>query len=303
MFYQLKKSMATSRFYRLTSGILDTRPMPVVSSALTLLSMVSNNDVQMYLLSMKSLYARLGMGQLLVIVDRDMPAESRAQLSEHFPGIQFQILEDIDVGPCQRGGTWERLVYLLERTRDGYVVQVDCDTLSYGADLEEVADCIAANRAFTLSGTELEIVSMHEAAKRARAVDHPYVGIEAERLFDRYPGAEKLRYGRGSSGFAGFAKGAFSRAQIEDFHVQMERLIPQRWAEWGTEQCASNFAVANSPGAVVLPCPKYHNFDRYQDVSKSAFLHFIGAYRFDDDRFAQLGCRVIAELQSVHAHG
>ena len=298
MLYRIKKSLATSRFYRLTKGILETRPMPVVASPVTIVSMVSNNDVQMYLLSMKSLYARLGKGQLLAIVDRDMPAAARDTLSQHFPGIQFQILEDIDVGPCQRGGTWERLVHLLERTRDGYVVQVDCDTLSYGPDLKEVADCIAANRAFTLGGGEREIVSMHEAARRARAMTHAYVGIEAETMFDRYVGAENLKYVRGSSGFAGFAQGAFSRAQIEDFHVQMERLLPQRWTEWGTEQCASNFAVANSAGAFVLPYPKYWNFDSSHDVATSSFLHFIGAYRFDDDRFAQLGQKVIAELKA-----
>jgi hypothetical protein len=296
MLYKLKKSIATSRFYRQTRAILQTRPMPVVPSALSILSMVSNNDVPMYLLSMKSLYARLGHGHLIAVVDRDMPAATRGQLSEHFPGIEFVVLEDIDVGPCQRGGTWERLVYLLERTRDGYVIQVDCDTLSFGADLQEVADCVAANRAFTLSGGEREIVSLPEAARRARAIDHPYVGMAAESLFDRYPGAEGLRYVRGSSGFAGFAKGGFSRAQIEDFHIQMERLLPTRWTEWGTEQCASNFAVANSPDAVVLPFPKYANFDHHHDPALSSFLHFIGAYRFDDDLFAGLGKRIIEEL-------
>ena len=299
MFYKLKKSVATSRFYRQTRGILETKPMPVVAAALTIVSMVSNNDVQMYLLSMKSLYARLGRGQLVVIVDRDMPAAARGQLSAHFPGIEFQILEDIDVGKCQRGGTWERLVYLLSRTRDEYVIQVDCDTLTFGTDVKEVEDCIADNRAFTLSGGEREIVSLQEAAKRARAIKHPYVGMAAESLFDRYPGAEKLRYVRGSSGFAGFAKGAFDRAQIEDFHEQMEHLLPDRWTEWGSEQCGSNFAVANSAGARVLPFPKYGNFDHHHDPAKSSFLHFIGAHRFDDDLFARLGNETITGLGSA----
>jgi hypothetical protein len=297
MFYKLKKSIATSNFYRKTRGILETRPMPIVPAGHSFVSMVSNNDWQMYLLSMKSLYSRIGSGHIVAIIDRDMPAEPRAELSRHFPGIEFRILEDIDVGPCQRGGTWERIIELVERSREQYVIQVDSDTLAFGADVREVVDCIAQNRAFTLSGGEREVVSMAEAARRASTIDHPYVGIATERLFDRYPGNENLRYVRGSSGFAGLAKGGFTRAQLDDFHVQMERLLPERWKEWGTEQCASNFSVANSPDAVVLPFPKYANFDGHHDANASSFLHFIGSNRFDDDHFADLGNKIIAELQ------
>ncbi len=300
MLYRFRKSLATRRFYRLTRAVLDTPPMPVVPGPATFVSMVANHDVQMYVLSMKSLYRRIGRGQLLAIIDRDMPDLARASLRAHFPGIEFQILEDIDVGLCQRGGTWERLIHLLDRTRDGYVVQVDCDTLAYGADLSEVVDCIAANRAFTLDGgSGAGIVTLEAAARHARAEPHRYVGIAAEALLDQLPEASGRFYVRGSSGFAGFAKGGFGRAALEDFHAQMARLLPERWNEWGTEQCASNFAVANTAGACVLPGPKYWNFDRHQDLSKSSFLHFIGANRFDDDRFAQLGQRVIAELQAA----
>ena len=297
MFYRLKKTIATQRFYSQTRAVLDTPPMPLVAAPLSIVSMVSNSDVQMYLLSMKSFYARLGRGQLVAVVDRDMPDASRALLTSHFPGLKFQTLEDIDVGPCQRGGTWERLVYLLGRTQDEYVIQLDCDTLAFGPDVQEVLDCVAQNRSFTLSGGEKEIVDLPEAARRARQINHPYVGMAAESLFDRYPNAENLKYVRGSSGFAGFARGAFGRAQIEDFHIQMERLLPERWKEWGTEQCASNFAVANSPGAVVLPHPKYGNFDHHHDPKLSSFLHFIGANRYDDNLFASLGLRIIDELK------
>jgi hypothetical protein len=253
--------------------------------------------VQMYLLAMKSFYRRLGRGYLVAVIDRSMPTELRNQLLAHFPGIQFQILEDIDVGPCQRGGTWERVLYVLGRTDKEYVIQLDCDTLTFCPDISEVQACIGANRSFTLSGGEREIVNFAEAAKRARAINHPYVGIAAETLFDRYPGAENLRFVRGSSGFAGFAKGGFSRAQCEEFHVQMEKLMPKRWTEWGTEQVASNFAVANSPNAVVLPFPKYGNHDHGHDASTSGFLHFIGAYRFDNELFAELSRQEIEALK------
>lgn len=297
MLYKLKKTFATHRFYRQTRAILDSRPMPALPGQVTMVSMVGDGDVHMYLLAMKSFYRLIGSGKLVAIHANTMPAASLALLSSHFPGIDLQPLESIDVGSCQRGGTWERLVYLLRRSETEYVIQMDCDTLCVGADLQEVLDCVRDNRAFMLSGGEKEIVSLPEAARRARTITHPYVGIAAESLFDHYPQAESLRYGRGSSGFAGFSRGGFSQAQLEAFNAQMLRLLPERWTEWGTEQCASNFAVSNSPGSVVLPHPKYGNFDHHHDPTSSSFLHFIGAHRFDDGLYAKLACRVIEELR------
>ena len=56
--------------------------------------------------------------------------------------------------------------------------------------------------------------------------------------------------------------------------------------------------MANSAGAVVLPFPKYANYDHQHDPKASSFLHFIGAYRFDNDFFAQQGQRVIDALMT-----
>src|SRR4029078_10581303 len=111
--------------------------------------------------------------------------------------------------------------------------------------------------AFTMPGALRAIRTLPEAAADARAFDSTYVGIIAERFLDRYPRAESLKYVRGSSGFAGFAKGAFPRTRIIEFHRIMEGFLGEAWRKWGTEQCASNFAVANSLGGVVLPFPKY----------------------------------------------
>ena len=81
-----------------------------------IISMVANDDVVMYLLSMKSFYHRVGCGQLIAIVDRDMPKDLRQTLQRHFVGIELVNLEDINTGICQRGGTWERLIYLLDHS-------------------------------------------------------------------------------------------------------------------------------------------------------------------------------------------
>jgi hypothetical protein len=298
MLTRLRNKWNRSRFERLTKGILDTPPMPVREANWTIISMVSNKDVQMYLLAMKSFYAQIRRGKITVIVDRDMPEESRAILRHHLPGIRFVHLEDIDPGVCQRGGTWERLVYLLDESEREYVIQVDCDTLTFGDHVDEVLACVEKNVAFTLSNRGRPIKTLVEAAADARDTDSTYVGILVERLFEHYPGAAARKYVRASSGFAGFAKGGFPRRDIEDFHRNMEKLVGQDWRKWGTEQNASNYAVANSPNAVVLPYPKYANF--WPEMQRpNSFIHFIGTHRFNDDYFATMGKSVIKKLSAA----
>src|SRR6185437_13221905 len=114
MLYKWRARRAKERFNRLIAPILETPPMPVVDAPWSIISMVSNSDARMYILAMKSLYARLKRGKIIAIVDRDMPQQVRQTLEHHLPGIRFTILEDIDTGPCQRGGTWERILYVLE---------------------------------------------------------------------------------------------------------------------------------------------------------------------------------------------
>ncbi len=293
MLHRWRSNLQKARFYRLTREILETPPMPVVDAPWSIISMVSNGDVQMYLLSLKSFYAHLGRGKIVAIIDRDMPVASRATLEKHFPGIRFVILEDIDTGICQRGGTWERILHILDHSNEEYTIQIDCDTLAFGHDISEVLACVESNTAFTLGSMWNNIVSLPEAAEFARQTKGNYVGVAAERLLDRYPDAAKWKYVRASSGFAGFAKGGISRRTIEDFHRNMEKLMGARWKEWGTEQCASNFAVANSPNAVVLHRPKYGNFSPEIEPEKASFLHFFGTYRYRDDFFAKRGQDVI----------
>jgi hypothetical protein len=300
MLDKLRNRWHRRRFDQLTRGILETAPVQVVDADWSIISMVSNSDVQMYLLSMKSFYSRIGRGKIVAIVDRDMPQQLRDTLRRHLVGIRFEILEDIDTGPCQRGGTWERIVYLLRHAESEYAIQVDCDTLAFGADLDEIVRCAESNRAFTLTGLNRHIASMREYAEDAQKMDTGYIGIVAEKLFDRYPDCDRLRYVRGSSGLAGFAAGAFPAARIEEFHEIMRGLVgDDAWRGWGTEQCASNFAVANSPDAVVLPHPKYANFWPGLQPGDYAFLHFFGTHRYRDDYFAMRGRQVIGELNAA----
>jgi hypothetical protein len=303
MFDRLRVRWNKRRFDWLTRDILETPPISIVDAPWSVISMVSNADVQMYLLSMKSFYTRLKRGKIVAIIDRDMPSSQRDLLRRHLTGIQFQILEDIDTGTCQRGGTWERLVYLVEHSRREFAIQLDSDTLAFGPDVDEVVRCVEANRAFTLGENDNPILTMREYAVDAQ--QRPpgwkrYIGIRAEALFDRYPDCDRLKYVRASSGFAGFAVGGFLLSQLEEFHRHMQELAgTEEWRKWGSEQCGSNFAVANSPDAMILPSPKYANFKPDFADKEASVLHFFGSHRYYNDYFVEKAQEVIEELRST----
>ena len=295
MFYRLRRTLKTTRFDRQIAGILQTDPLPVKDAPWCIVSMVAGRDVPMYLVAMKSFYRRLGRGKIVAIIDRDLKQPLRELLVKHLPGIEFVVLEDISPEPCQRGGTWERLVYCIDRSEREYTIQLDSDTLTVG-DLDEVKDCIVRNRAFTMSDGFTRM-TLREAANMGEATPSNYIGIATEKAFAGYEGAEGLYYIRGSSGFAGFAKGGFTRAAITTFHQKMEKLVGERrWREWGTEQSGSNFAIANSPDPIVLPYPEYASFDHHVPRPKVKLFHFIGAFRFDDGYFALRSQETISAL-------
>ncbi len=262
--------------------------------------MVSSREIPMYLLAMKSFYTRLGGGKIIAIIDRDMPQASRMMLSNHFRGIQFLILEDIEVGKIQRGGTWERLLTLVRQCEKEYVIQIDADILTVG-NIDEIIDCIKQNRSFTMNGqTGFPIWSVEQAIAEGAKSDSSHCSIAFERALAHYPDKVGNSYVRGSSGLVGLAKGCFTPAALEQFHVTMADIMGQRWLEWGTEQVGSNWVVANSPNhPLVLPYPKYANFFPALPRHKSNALHFIGTYRYDEGHFAKLAQKEIRRLMHL----
>lgn len=284
MFHRLRRNVNYFNFYRQTRRILDTPPLIYQDAPLTIVSQVAGHDVQMYLIAIKSLYRRLKCGNILVIAD-DISGEQRSLLRKHIGFIQFVNLQDIDTGRCPRGGTWERLVHIVRNSARGYTIQMDSDILFVGP-APEVLDCIHNNRAFTLSDSQgLPKQSLAAWAEDPRQSDN--IVIAFEKCAREYPDAARLSYIRGSSGFAGFAKGAISEEFLENFHRNGARLMGERWKEWGTEQIASNFVVANSPDSLVLPVPKYLTWERHEIPSEISLFHFLGYCRFDRGVFAR----------------
>ena len=293
MLFRARRYLKYLRFNQQTRRILDTPPIEYRDAPLAVVSMVSNLDPQMYIIAVKALYRRLGRGKIVAIVDADMSEAARTLIRKHLVKVEFVHLEDINPGKCQRGGTWERVFYCVRRSKDEYVIQVDADTLCTG-DLSEVAECIDANRPFTLS-EGLPVKPLAEWAEIYKQHPGNHIVQTFERRAGEYPRGSELMYVRGSSGFAGFAKGGYDTGRLEEFHEVMQGIHGERWKEWGTEQIASNYVIANSPGGIPLPHPKYSTYGGGTLPENPACLHFIGTCRFDGTVFSGL-CNREAEL-------
>jgi hypothetical protein len=292
------KTLAGSWQHRLRCGAIEqTPPLAIQQAPLVILSLVSHADLIMYLVAVKSLYRRIRLGRIVVMDDGTLKPRDLGALAYHLGSPQVIQLADVRRGPCPSGGCWERLLAIVDLSAHNYVIQLDSDTLAR-ADLDEMIACYRANRAFTL-GTRLgqSLSPLSEAPDRIRMASGDQVQLVAERSLPRLQHSENLRYVRGSAALAGFARGACSRRAVEEFSAAMRGLIGAKWDEWGSEQVTSNFLVANSPEAEVLPYPKYASFDMQMDPARSVFLHFIGTHRFSGGVYVRESARLVSELR------
>jgi hypothetical protein len=262
------------------------------------LSQVQHKDVLLLLLAVKSFARQVRPRTVCVLNDGSLSANDRAVLREHIPGVNLLELAEFRSAICPRGGTWERLLAIASLVRDHYVIQLDSDTLTIGL-IEEVRHCIERQSAFALgTWNNQKIETMRKRCETARKLAHQtdsHVQVVAEANLDKLDDFESLRYVRGCSGFAGFARQSFTRELVEEISGQMQAAIGAKWSEWGSEQVMSNIVIANIPNAIVLPHPKYADCHKMQPAV-TEFIHFIGSCRFDDGNYARLGAQLIARL-------
>jgi hypothetical protein len=291
--------------FRAARGILETRPLPRTSEGPILLSMIGHRCVLPYLVAIKSFRWRLGMGRVVIINDGSLTAEDKALLTAHCGRPQILSRTAVRPAPAPNGGSWERLISIADLRRTGPVIQIDSDTLTLGP-IPEVADAVAHGRAFTLAGgPESQLWSLPEAAAYARRIiaqtsgeGRPHIQLLTEAVLDQLalPAATDLRYVRGCAGFAGFPQSNAGRAPIHAYSCAAEALLELRWHEWGSEQTASNFLIANEKDPLILPRDRYASYWK-QDVSNLAFVHFLGTYRYHAGVYARLMRRIVAELK------
>ena len=303
MFYRARRALGRAWFDFNCRALLRTPPMQPSDGRLSLVSMLCHGEVVMYLLAVKSFCARLGCNPKVVILDDGTLTKSDcATLRAHLPEVRIVAISEVAPGRCPKGSCWERLLLLGDLVKDTYVVQLDSDTLT-AHSIAEVAQCIDANRSFTLlgDGSHPAIEPMLSACARSKTNLSPMVQAVCERSFDQLPESASLKYVRGNAGFTGFAKGSIDREKIAWFSGLMRRIAKEKWDEWGSEQVTSNLLIANSGDAHVLEFPKYLSYWAHAGVpyDDASFIHFIGPHRFSNGFYVRSARKVIATLEGA----
>jgi hypothetical protein len=176
---------------------------------------------------------------------------------------------------------------------------MDSDTLTV-SDISESVACYRENRSFLIGGSDGQhLVSVEENCAAIEHSTSQHLQVHAERALPRLSQSLGRKYVRGGAAFAGFARGSVSLDNLRSFSTEMQYFLGPRWNEWGSEQVASNFMIANSPDAFVLPFPKYASYWPSADYQKSSFLHFLGTNRFKGGAYWRLAKKVVRELREA----
>jgi hypothetical protein len=299
---RLNRWWAERRFARTARRVFATPPMPAGTGEAVLFSLVSARDLAMYLLAAKSVLRALPHLRVAVLDDGSLGAEGHGALMRHLHGIRILQRSEVATGSVPRDFTWERMFCSIALSKDHYVVQMDSDTIALGS-LSDVGTAVASGRAFILAARENpRFGPLPSAVAWAATNPSNHIQMVSERAMGGLPGAQALTYVRGSSGFYGFPRATVTAEQAENLFLRMNKLTGGRFIEYGSEQFAANFLIANIPGAMPLPWPAYAVYDARPDVTADpAFLHFIGTYRYHGDVYARAAARVLATLDGSAA--
>ena len=295
---------------RAARRILATPPIMPRDDGVIILSMIGTRTLIPYLVAIKSFHRHLGMGRIVLIDDGSLTDGDRRTLATHCGAPRIIPIATIDTGECPRGGTWERLLALLDLRAEHYVIQLDSDTVTLG-DVTEVRAAIADNRNFLLlGGPDSEAVGIQRLPDFVRwkypggPVARPaHMQALIESRYGDYPEAERHSYVRASSGFAGFARGGpGGRTEATIFSRHAQTLVgPATWTLWGSEQVASNFLLSNEPGTRALPYARYYNYWLTPATGDERLVHFVGTHRYSDGAYRRMTGRAIDALMTTRA--
>lgn len=297
-----RSRIEASRHAEAIAGILETPPITPRQDGVVLFSMIGTAVLLPYLVAVKSLWHHLRRGRIAILDDGTLTAQDRAILAHHCGDPQIMRIADVVLNEFPAGGTWERLLTILDNRAGEYWIQLDSDTVTIGP-VPEIANAIARNRSFLfLGGRDAEIGPLPlPQFRRHFYPDGPaegHVQTRIESRLDTIDAARGWKYVRGCSGFAGFAANGNGRPLASAFLAEMQRMIGKEDVSiWGTEQVASNFQLANEPEPVILPYDRYMNYWNEDWGADTCFIHFVGTHRHDNGAYIKASCEAIDKLK------
>lgn len=290
------------RHGRAAREVLETAPIVPRDDGVVLFSMIGTRVLLPYLVAVKSHHHHLGRGRIMLLNDGTLDAADRAVLAAHCGNPVIIEPQDVETAPCPKGNCWERLLSILDLRASDYVIQLDSDTVTLGS-VTEVAAAIDANRSFTLGGGVEDVqhgfMTIPEMIRDIYpdGALYPHIQSIVEASLGDIPDAANLRYIRGCAGFAGFSRSPDGRIMAERFAVDAGKAVGPRFSEWGSEQAASNFVIANEPNPIQLPYDRYTNHWEEKLPRSPVFIHYIGTYRYARGSYVASTKRAIRQLR------
>lgn len=283
------------QFGRTAKHISKTAPLNRGELPFTVLSMVHHRDVYPYLIAIRSFALHANPQRIIVVCDPTLDKADQAIIRQQVPHIEFRHADEFVHPDIPRGGCWERLYAISEYAKSDYIIQLDADTVTT-APIPEVVDAACNQKGFVIGEKpDQKLVTFDEAEQRARPWQRPGVHIQGlSEFLLRETTLPNRMYVRGCAGFTGFPPEAGIRDMLLEFSRQMQQQTGLRWKEWGTEQVASNYLVANLKGTTVLPFPKYGTPDVIDH--DTCFIHFIGSMRFINSTYEKTAHTSIQHL-------
>jgi hypothetical protein len=307
MFYRLRRWLGVQEQSWLRN-VRSTPSIPHDPSGPIYVSQIGSVFTDMYLNAVKSIAQWAPPSRVVVLDDGSLTSGDVRLIRQHLPAVDVRPVSGVDVGRCPREGTWERLLTCIDESRNGFVIQVDSDTVTPQRP-EAVFEAMRSGASFTMSGYVRAVdpvfatrrLTLDEAAAARRDDEagspRPHIQIVAERTMRELDDLRGTYYVRGCSGFAGFAPGAVTRSDVERYSLAMQHAIGDRWTEWGTEQVTSNYVIANAPGGRVLPWPEYVGIMPDLDEARAQMIHFTGEHRFAWGVYRRAAARALEALR------
>lgn len=272
------------------------------TSDVAVVTQVYHDALDMTLVALKSFIIEFGDVDLHVVDDGSLTEADKHEINKHLPNCRIIGFEEIDLCRCPQGGTWERLVYILNICVDKYVIQVDTDTVTTGS-LSHVKSLVEQNKAFTIGSPSFpDPLTLEEIFNVASSKTNQHIQLISEALLRDISSIELKSYLRGCSAFTGFPKGCNLLNSLNNFSEEMESKVgTEAWREWGTEQFSSNVMISMCKDSSILPWPEYQNFGfpfKRDPIFGASVIHFIGSNRYHDTTYSKAANSVISKLKA-----
>ena len=299
MLYSIRKKLGAQKFNRATASIREKSQVTLDPNAgFSVITLLQDSDVNMYLVAVSS-FCHYCPPRRVIVVSDNLSDANQACLRKCIPGVSILPIEDFRLEGLPVGGCWERLACLITHSLDDYVIQLDADTITVQPPIE-VSNAISARTSFTLASKPgCEIMTLTDSSELVKDWPQDFVQVLAEKAMKNLAQPDQRLYVRGCAAFTGFAAGSTSLDELHRFNEEMiSQLGQQKWSEWGSEQVASNYLVANTDNCRVLPFQKYPYFDpgRTDNEEEVCLYHFLGTHRYEKGKYQKLAKAFIESI-------